>query len=204
MKYAPFALILGCSAMIGTLALQPEPLHITGSGTAPAHFGFSLPAIKMRVSSMLSFVGPHRPMKLTVADVLSLIHVSAAKHKVPAEFVSSIVAAESNFNSEALSPKGAVGLMQLMPATAKQYGANPGIPDQNVDAGTHYLRVLMDRYERYGDKSLPRVIAAYNAGPGNVDKYRGIPPFRETRGYVGRVLGFLRHFGGSSKKVVNG
>ncbi len=138
-----------------------------------------------------------------MSDIFSLIHTSAAKHKVPVEFVSSIVAAESNFNSEAVSPKGAIGLMQLMPSTAREYGANAGIPDQNVDAGTHYLRVLMKRYEGYGDESLPLVIAAYNAGPGNVDKFNGIPPFKETHSYVGRVLSYLRHFGGASRKALN-
>jgi soluble lytic murein transglycosylase-like protein len=124
---------------------------------------------------------------------MRLIGAAASKHNVPQGFVRSIVAAESNFNSEAVSPKGAIGLMQLMPETAKMYGADPSVPDQNVDAGTHYLRVLMDRYKK-SPNALPRVIAAYNAGPGMVDRYRGIPPFRETRNYVGRVLAFLGRF----------
>jgi soluble lytic murein transglycosylase-like protein len=143
-----------------------------------------------------SFIGPPKAIPLAIAEVLKLVHISADKHRVPAEFVNSIIAAESNFNSEAVSPKGAIGLMQLMPATAKQYGADPRIPGQNVDAGTHYLRVLMDRYGSHNKQpgdSLKRVIAAYNAGPGMVDRYRGVPPFRETRGYVVRVLGFLQH-----------
>ncbi|MEP6715386.1 MAG: lytic transglycosylase domain-containing protein [Terriglobia bacterium] len=128
--------------------------------------------------------------------MLKLIGVATEKHHVPAEFVKSIVAAESAFNSEALSPKGAMGLMQLMPATAREYGANASIPAQNVDAGTRYLRVLMNRYHRFGTESLPRVIAAYNAGPGSVDRYKGVPPFDETRNYVVRVLGYLRQFRG--------
>jgi len=103
------------------------------------------------------------------------------------------VAAESNFNCDAISPKGAIGLMQLMPATAEEYGADPNIPEQNIDAGTQYLRVLMDKYSRHRN-SLARVIAAYNAGPGSVDRYRGVPPFRETRAYVARVLKLLRHY----------
>jgi len=140
-----------------------------------------------------AFIGPPRSNPLSFGQVLSLIAVSAAKHNVPAPFVRSIIAAESGFNSEAISPKGAIGLMQLMPETAKEYGADPSQPDQNVDAGTHYLRFLMDRYHT-GRNPLQRVIAAYNAGPGMVDKYRGIPPFRETRGYVVRVLGFLHRF----------
>jgi soluble lytic murein transglycosylase-like protein len=134
---------------------------------------------------------PVQPMP--VADVMRLIGAAASKHNVPPGFVQSIVAAESNFDSTVVSPKGAIGLMQLMPETAKMYGADPSVPDQNVDAGTHYLRVLMDRYKK-SPNSLPRVIAAYNAGPGMVDKYRGIPPFRETRNYVVRVMAFLGRF----------
>jgi hypothetical protein len=126
-------------------------------------------------------------------ETFKLIQRAALRHKVPAAFVKSIVAAESNFDCNAVSPKGAIGLMQLMPETAEQYDADPTIPEQNLDAGTHYLRVLMDRYQN-GRFSLQRVIAAYNAGPGMVDKYRGIPPFPETRQYVVRVMGFLRKF----------
>ena len=83
--------------------------------------------------------------------------------------------------------------MQLMPATARQYGADPKDPEQNIDAGTQYLRALMTRYEKHHN-SLRRVIAAYNAGPGAVDRYRGVPPFRETRNYVTRVLSYLKDF----------
>jgi hypothetical protein len=126
-------------------------------------------------------------------DTLALIHAAAEKHQVPAALVKSIVAAESNFHCEAVSPKGAIGLMQLMPATAQQYGADPNIPEQNVDAGTRYLYFLMQKYRKHRNP-LPRVIAAYNAGPGAVDRYRGIPPFRETRGYVARVMGFMRQY----------
>jgi soluble lytic murein transglycosylase-like protein len=87
--------------------------------------------------------------------------------------------------------------MQLMPATAQMLGADPSVPAQNVDAGTHYLRVLMNRYQHHGNW-LQRVIAAYNAGPGMVDKYGGVPPFRETRNYVTRVLTFFHHYGKAS------
>lgn len=136
---------------------------------------------------------PRKPRFATPVDTHALIRGAAKKHGVSAAFVKSIVAAESNFNCDAISAKGAIGLMQLMPETAREYGADPNIPEQNVDAGTHYLRVLMDKYRKYGN-SLPRVIAAYNAGPGRVDRYHGVPPFRETRRYVVRVLHFLRHF----------
>jgi soluble lytic murein transglycosylase-like protein len=126
-------------------------------------------------------------------DTHAIIRTAAVKHKVPAAFVKSIVAAESNFDPNALSPKGAIGLMQLMPATAQEYGADPAIPEQNVDAGTQYLGWLLKRYGKHRN-GLSRAIAAYNAGPGAVDRYRGIPPYRETRSYVARVLAYLRQF----------
>ncbi len=132
------------------------------------------------------------------SDVRALISAAAQRHRIPEAFLKSIVAAESNFDSTAVSPKGAIGLMQLMPATAHQYGADPAIPEQNLDAGSRYLRCLIERY-RKSRNPITRVIAAYNAGPGAVDHYRGVPPFRETRGYVVRVLALLRRFEGGRK-----
>jgi soluble lytic murein transglycosylase-like protein len=131
--------------------------------------------------------------RLSPQEASAMIHAAALKHNVPAAFVKSIMAAESNFYPGAVSGKGAIGLMQLMPETAQQYGVDPNVPEQNVDGGAHYLRVLMTRY-RKSSNWLRRTIAAYNAGPGVVDRFRGIPPYRETRAYVGRVLGFLRRF----------
>ena len=140
-----------------------------------------------------NFAEQGKPAPMDLEQVMRLIDEAAVRHRVPAAFVRSIVAAESNFKSDAVSLKGAIGLMQLMPATAQMLAANPNVPAQNVDAGTHYLRILMDRYRRHSNW-LPRVIAAYNAGPGMVDKYHGVPPFRETRVYVGRVMTFFHHF----------
>ena len=134
---------------------------------------------------------PSNPPPLDRSTVGALIRAAARKHQVPEAFVKSIVAAESNFNSNAISPRGAIGLMQLLPSTAHQYGADPTVPAQNVEAGTRYLHCLMEKYRR---RPLKYVIAAYNAGPGAVDHFRGVPPFRETRGYVTRVLSFLRRF----------
>jgi hypothetical protein len=156
---------------------------------------FALPSQRFFTSPDSVPMHPATPESKFVkpADTQALIRGAAEKHRVPAAFVKSIVAAESNFDCDVISSKGAIGLMQLMPETARRYGADPNIPEQNVDAGTHYLRFLMDKYHRYGN-SLPRVIAAYNAGPAMVDRYHGVPPFRETRRYVVRVLCFLRHF----------
>jgi soluble lytic murein transglycosylase-like protein len=134
-----------------------------------------------------------QPTRQNLVALHTLIEAMAQKHRVPPEFVKSIVAAESNFNSDAVSPKGAIGLMQLMPETAREWGADPRIPEQNVEAGTRYLRFLIDRY-RNRRRPLACAIAAYNAGPAAVDRFHGVPPFRETRGYVARVLSFLRRF----------
>lgn len=118
---------------------------------------------------------------------------AAKRHHVAPALVKSIMAAESGFRSDAVSSKGAIGLMQITAATAGQYGADPNDPSQNVDAATRYLRFLMDRYRSHRNW-LHRVIAAYNCGPSAVDRYNGVPPFRETRNYVARVMQFLRIF----------
>ena len=121
-----------------------------------------------------------------------LIIQAAARKGVPPALVKAVIAAESAFNSRAVSVAGAQGLMQLMPATAASLGVRDAFePGQNVAGGTTYLREMIDRY---GD--LSRALAAYNAGPTAVDRYGGIPPYRETRAYVDRVLTYYRHYHG--------
>jgi hypothetical protein len=113
-----------------------------------------------------------------------LVRQAAERHGLPPEFVASVAQAESAWRQEAVSGKGAVGLMQLMPATADLLGADPSDPAQNTDAGARYLRELLLKY----GYSAPLALAAYNAGPAAVDRHGGIPPYRETREYVQRVL----------------
>jgi len=121
-----------------------------------------------------------------------LIGLTAREHEVEPALVKAVIAAESNFDPEAVSRKGAQGLMQLMPVTATDLGVDdPLRPMQNVQAGTRYLRLMLDRY---GD--LERAVAAYNAGPAAVDHYGGVPPYRETQDYVRRVLTYYRHYHG--------
>jgi soluble lytic murein transglycosylase-like protein len=159
----------------------------------------SSPALDFNLKDFGSFLrlpgpAPATPPPLKeLVDPHALIREAAIKHGVPPALVKSIMAAESNFVSDVVSPKGAIGLMQLMPETAIEFGADPMDPKQNVDAGVQYLHYLLGRYQKHRN-SLTRVIAAYNAGPGMVDRYHGIPPFRETRQYVTRVLRFLRTF----------
>jgi soluble lytic murein transglycosylase-like protein len=109
---------------------------------------------------------------------------SAAYHLDP-DLVNSVIHAESGFNSRAVSPKGARGLMQLMPGTANQLGVTDAFdPQANVTGGSRYLRELLERY----NFDLVKALAAYNAGPQRVEQYRGVPPFRETRAYVARIV----------------
>ncbi|MFN7992326.1 MAG: lytic transglycosylase domain-containing protein [Bryobacteraceae bacterium] len=112
--------------------------------------------------------------------VRELVESAARKYGLPPALVKAVVGVESGFHVDAVSPKGAVGLMQLMPGTAKALGANPKDAVENVDAGTRYLRDLLLKY----DGRMFHALAAYNAGPGAVEKYRGIPPYRETQSYI--------------------
>lgn len=121
-----------------------------------------------------------------------LILLTAREHGVPPALVKAVIAAESLFDPDAVSHKGAQGLMQLMPSTASKLGVeDPFAADQNVSGGVRYLREMLDRY---GD--MGRALAAYNAGPKAVDRYRGIPPYPETRAYVQRVMTYYRDYNG--------
>jgi hypothetical protein len=121
-----------------------------------------------------------------------LIGLTAREQMIQPALVKAVIAAESSFDPGAVSRKGAQGLMQLMPATARQLGIDdPLEPTGNVRGGTRYLRSMLDRY---GD--LSRAIAAYNAGPTAVDRYGGIPPYPETQDYVNRVLTYYRAYHG--------
>ena len=114
---------------------------------------------------------------------LELADAAADKYGLPRALVRSVMSAESGLQANALSSKGAIGLMQLMPGTAQDLGVDPWDPAQNVDAGTRYLRELLAKY----DGGLWHALAAYNAGPGAVDKYNGVPPYRETVRYIGTI-----------------
>ncbi len=123
------------------------------------------------------------------ADYSNIVVPLAKQHGIDWRLVTAIMAAESSFNPCAVSPKGAMGLMQIMPAVAREYEVSPYDsfdPDENVRAGVLLLKRLNKRYKG----NLKLTVAAYNAGEGNVARYGGIPPFKETRNYVKKVLGY--------------
>lgn len=118
------------------------------------------------------------------APYSDLIHAAAARYAVDAELITSVIAAESNFDAKAVSRKNARGLMQLLPETARRLGVrNVFDPQENIDAGTRYLGELLKRY----GNNLALALAAYNAGPDRVGRYGRVPPYRETVGYVRRI-----------------
>jgi soluble lytic murein transglycosylase-like protein len=134
---------------------------------------------------------PYAPNALNPQQIGSLVTEASTANQVPAGLVRAVLMTESSGDPSAISVAGAEGLMQLMPGTSAHCGlANPFDPNQNVACGTAYLRQLLDRY--HGNMVL--AVAAYNAGPGAVDRYHGVPPYPETRAYVARVITAYRSY----------
>jgi soluble lytic murein transglycosylase-like protein len=115
------------------------------------------------------------------------LEAAAKKAGLPPEFLKSVARIESAFRQDAVSPKGAIGVMQLMPATARELGVNPHDKEQNLEGGARLLRDLLLKYQNEPNQ-VRRALAAYNAGPGAVARFNGTPPYPETQNYVNKVL----------------
>ena len=157
---------------------------------------------RLPLSSVVEFEAISEPAKVPVvmaalvppklekvsATPTQLVERAAEKHGLPPDFVKLVARAESAFNPNALSPKGAIGLMQLMPQTAAALNVDPHDAEQNAEAGARLLKDLLLQYQHQPDQ-LRRALAAYNAGPAAVAKYNGVPPYRETQLYVDKIVG---------------
>jgi hypothetical protein len=144
------------------------------------------PAVPVRPQTLMGMAGPATRMDMDAWErrpYLTLVDAAAMRHRVDARLVHAVITVESRYRADARSRKGAMGLMQLMPATARQLQVqDPFDPAANIDAGVRHLRDLLERFD------LPLAVAAYNAGAGAVRKFGGVPPFRETQAYVRQVL----------------
>lgn len=128
------------------------------------------------------------PLANTPEEFRSMIREAAEKYQLPPELLDAVVKQESNYNPNAKSHKGAEGLMQIIPSTQKMLGVDdPYDPKQSIEGGARYLRMNLDRFQ--GD--VRKALAAYNAGPGAVEKFKGVPPYPETEDYVTKILGSL-------------
>lgn len=158
-------------------------LHFTN---VPNHSGYRTVIREWGKGSGISTLAPAR--------IEEIIRSASNRYSVDAHLVRAVIKAESDFNTQARSPKGAQGLMQLMPDTARLHNvSNVYDPDENIDGGVRHLRLLLDRYQ--GDLRL--TLAGYNAGIQAVDKYGGVPPYPETREYVRRVLDYHQRYRGN-------
>ena len=130
-------------------------------------------------------VRPELQPSLTREGLNQVVNGAGERHQIDPDFINSVIRAESGFHQNAVSKKGAQGLMQLMPGTASKLGVtNSFDPNANVEGGTRYLRELLEKY----NYDVPKALAAYNAGPKRVDQYHGVPPYSETQAYVARII----------------
>ena len=172
-----------------------EVVLFTASGVTRLPFGSVVEFVAISEPAKVLVIAALTPPKVVVvpATPTQLVERAAEKHGLPSDFVKLVARAESAFNPKALSPKGAIGLMQLMPQTAAALHVDPHDVEQNAEAGARLLKDLLLQYQNQPDQ-LRRALAAYNAGPAAVAKYNGVPPYRETQLYVDKIVSqYKRH-----------
>lgn len=159
---------------------QELPLFYTGSSPV-----FIPSSLAIEPESVVNTFSSHAFTSKSSTNYKEIIQQAAAKYNLPEKLISSVIEQESNFDASAVSMAGASGLMQLMPGTAKYLGVNNILdPYENIMGGAKYLRLMLNQF----DGNTETALAAYNAGPGTVKKYGGIPPYKETQNYVQKVM----------------
>ncbi len=189
-------IILSLALLVVPVAAQAEPLTLSTKSRTDL-LRSQLEVLDNRAASQYSSsirlqpptaIIPGTPQALTYIDPQSSPYLAPARtaaktYNIPESLFLRLIEQESGWNPKAISPKGAIGLAQLMPGTARLLRVNPNVPTENLNGGARYLRMM---YDKFGSWHL--ALAAYNAGPEAVEKYRGIPPYNETRNYVTRIL----------------
>jgi hypothetical protein len=171
--FAPFY------ALADVIDISPTGVITTFKGPTVFTGAASTPIAMTAVATPKPTLDPQYPLEMHPV-LVGYLNEAATRFNVDPALVRAVAWQESRFRSDAVSPKGAIGIMQLMPATARSLGVNPHDPRQNIHGGVAYLSAMLNRFG--GDTRL--ALAAYNAGPEAVTQYRGIPPFRETQNYV--------------------
>ena len=180
--------LLGLGVLLVTVSAGYFLSGFSGSREVPGEARPAAQVARVEAAPVESAPAPASPSTSTETegevDLNTYIKRVSAKYDVPADLVAAVIEAESSRNPRAVSRRGARGLMQLMPTTAKRLGVDdPFDPRANIEAGVKHLRAMIDIF----GNDLPRVLAAYNAGEVAVIKHRGVPPYRETRAYVKRI-----------------
>jgi len=179
-----YAFALGILLAASSVAVHAEVIEIADDGAVTVHRGSS---IYTSEGVRPITATPPVPRMASNTAVTEMLRVAAQRQSINADLLEAVAWRESRLRHTAVSPKGAIGVMQIMPSTAAALGIDGFDVRQNIEGGATYLRQMLNRY----GGNLALALAAYNAGPGAVDRYRGVPPYRETQAYVAAIINRL-------------